>query len=386
MSQLILSLMPDIPPDDPAFLKEQIITYIGNKRRLLPFLGEGIKLVRQRLNKERLRTVDLFSGSGIVARYLKSCSKLIIANDLEAYSQVVNECFLSNRSALAGIDLPGILEDLRRDIDTRLSQTDEHVRSAADGFITELYSPRDENNITQDDRVFYTRRNARFLDAARQSLESLSPSLRKYFLGPLLSEASVHANTSGVFKGFYKSKEGVGQYGGHGRNALTRILGDITLNPPVLSRFETDYKVYRADANTLVSKLPKTDLTYLDPPYNQHPYGSNYFMLNILTNYERPASVSRVSGIPVHWNKSDYNKKLTAADALFQLVEKCTSPFILISYNSEGFISETDFMQGLERLGKVTRLETDYNTFRGSRNLKNRALLVKEFLFLLEKK
>ena len=30
------------------------------------------------------------------------------------------------------------------------------------------------------------------------------------------------------------------------------------------------------------------DLAYFDPPYNQHPYGSNYFMLNLLVHYRRP--------------------------------------------------------------------------------------------------
>jgi len=32
----------------------------------------------------------------------------------------------------------------------------------------------------------------------------------------------------------------------------------------------------------------------LDPPYNQHPYGSNYFMLNLLADYREPADVSAV--------------------------------------------------------------------------------------------
>jgi adenine-specific DNA-methyltransferase len=39
----------------------------------------------------------------------------------------------------------------------------------------------------------------------------------------------------------------------------------------------------------------------------------------------------------------------------------------------------------LNKIGKVTVLETRYNTFRGSRNLSNREMHVKEFLYLLEK-
>jgi adenine-specific DNA-methyltransferase len=39
----------------------------------------------------------------------------------------------------------------------------------------------------------------------------------------------------------------------------------------------------------------------------------------------------------------------------------------------------------LGKIGKFEVLETEYNTFRGSRNLKTRDIHVKEYLFLLEK-
>ena len=68
------------------------------------------------------------------------------------------------------------------------------------------------------------------------------------------------------------------------------------------------------------------------------------------------------------------------------MVKECPAKFILISYNSEGFITYEEFVSFLETLGTVTKLETDYNTYRGSRNLNKRALKVKEFLFLLERK
>ena len=57
----------------------------------------------------------------------------------------------------------------------------------------------------------------------------------------------------------------------------------------------------------------------------------------------------------------------------------------MISYNSEGFIKQESFMHHLGQLGKVTKLETEYNTFRGSRNLRARSLTVTEYLFLVEK-
>ena len=52
--------------EDPRYLTEQIVTYLGNKRSLLHFLGMGLEQVKSRLGKDRLKAGDLFSGSGIV--------------------------------------------------------------------------------------------------------------------------------------------------------------------------------------------------------------------------------------------------------------------------------------------------------------------------------
>ena len=47
-------------------------------------------------------------------------------------------------------------------------------------------------------------------------IENVPEDLKVYLLAPLLSEASIHANTSGVFKGFYKdSKKNIGKFGGN---------------------------------------------------------------------------------------------------------------------------------------------------------------------------
>ena len=93
--------------------------------------------------------------------------------------------------------------------------------------------------------------------------------------------------------------------------------------------------------NELIEELPSTcDLIYLDPPYNQHPYGSNYFMLNIIATNERPENISKVSGIPTDWNKSRYNKAKEAYDAMEHLIAMglTKSKYLLVSYNNEGII------------------------------------------------
>jgi len=263
---------------------------------------------------------------------------------------------------------------------------DELNNGLVKGIITELYSPKDDKNIKHDDRVFYTTRNAMYIDTARQLIGKLPDNEQKYFLAPLLSEASIHANTSGVFKGFYKNSEtGVGQFGGRRQDALSRITGNIKLTFPVFSNFNCETIVCRGDSNEIINTVPEADVAYIDPPYNQHPYGSNYFMLNLILDYKHPEKISKISGIPDNWNRSCYNKEKNALSALADLVENIKSKYVLISFNSEGFISIEQMKSMLEKAGKVEILETKYNTFRGSRNLENRDIHVREYLYLLEK-
>ena len=386
--------------DNPKYLQTQLITYIGNKRALLDFIGSGIKIVQTRLGREKLNCLDVFAGSGIVSRYLKQCSASITANDLEIYSYVINNCYLTNKSQIDFDKLEELHKNLTEKINRRLAKLEKDGALKKAGFVSELYAPANLNQIKEAERCFYTPYNAAYLDLARQLIEKEIPEeFKKYFIAPLLSEASVHANTSGVFKGFYKnSKTKLGQYGGNAQNALTRILGKIEIPFPVFSDFECKSRVFNCDANELVlrDELYSSDFTdgglfdlaYFDPPYNQHPYGSNYFMLNLIANYQKPdvEKISHVSGIPRDWNRSFYNKKRLVSEVFLNLVKNVRAKYVLVSFNSEGFIPLEQMKTLLSSCGKVEILESDYNTFRGSRNLRDRNIHVKEFLFLVEKK
>ncbi|MFW6377317.1 MAG: DNA adenine methylase [bacterium] len=274
--------------ENPLFLKKHLITYIGNKRKLLNLIEKSIKIIKSDTGKEKFSFFDGFSGSGVVSRALKQHANLIISNDLEPFTVPISKCFLSNTT-----DIDSAI--LNKEFNYLNTELEDH--KLKEGFITELYSPKDENNINYDDRVFYTRRNAMYLDTARQLMEELE--YKNLFLAPLLSKASIHVNTSGVFKGFYKDKNTKkGKFGGTNSNALTRIKSNIYVEKPVLSNFNVDYRVYNDDVNEVVDNIPNVDIAYYDPPYNQHPYGSNYFMLNLITENKRPSNISKVSGIP----------------------------------------------------------------------------------------
>ncbi|MDR0443744.1 MAG: DNA adenine methylase [Treponema sp.] len=364
------------------YLTKQIITCIGNKRSLLDFITQGVHIVQKRLNKNKLDIFDVFTGSCIAARLCKQFSNSLIVNDLEKYSSVTAECYLSNKNK---IDIP-LLKEIYNDLLATVND-----KTLKEGVIAGLYSPKDDNNIKENERVFYTHRNAMYIDTMRNAIDAVPVQYQKYFLAPLIAEASVHANTSGVFKGFHKNrKTGIGQFGGSNSDALFRIKGDIVLPFPVFSNFDCEYKVYNGDANLIVKEAPEVDLAYLDPPYNQHPYGSNYFMLNLILENKYPKNISKVSGIPADWKRSDYNKKHLAFSALSGLIANIKAKYVLISFNSEGFISLDEMKDMLQKTGKVEVLETSYNIFRGCRNLSRakqstRNIHVTEYLYLVEK-
>jgi len=375
------SLFPEIIDLSNPYFSEQLITYIGNKRSLIPFINKGIEFVKKQLGKEKIVVFDGFSGSGVVARLLKCHASELWVNDLEHYSEVVNKCFLANRSE---VDVEFLNKTIHWLNDMKLIERD------TVGFIEKHYAPVDDNNIQPGERVFYTNKNAKIIDTLKYLInKNIDKESRHLFLAPLIIEASIHTNTSGVFKGFHK-KNGIGCFGGHGENALKRIKGEIGLIVPIFSNFECKTRIMRYDVNKLIKSNmmpPVFDLVYYDPPYNQHPYGSNYFMLNAIASKVDSIDIQDgVSGIAKHWNRSLYNKVKEAQYAMDDLIANTPAKYILISYNNEGMISAESFKQILSKHGTFDLMTQEYNTYRGSRNLNNRNIKVQELLWVLKKR
>jgi adenine-specific DNA-methyltransferase len=108
--------------------------------------------------------------------------------------------------------------------------------------------------------------------------------------------------------------------------------------------------------------------------------------LNTIHDYVKPEKISNISGIRQDWNKSEYNYKQTAEKSLDTLISKTDSDFIILSYNNEGIISSERIFEILSKYGIVELKKQKYNTFRGSRNLKDRENKVDELLYVLKKK
>jgi len=75
------------------YLTKNIITYIGNKRKLLMPISDIVDDITEK-NPSFKTCLDSFSGSGIVSRLLRLKGFEVHANDLEEYTMPINYAFL----------------------------------------------------------------------------------------------------------------------------------------------------------------------------------------------------------------------------------------------------------------------------------------------------
>ena len=205
---------------------------------------------------------------------------------------------------------------------------------------------RYENHPQVNERCFYTRENGLIIDTLRAYIDTVEDKLQPYLLAPLLIKVSIHTNTAGVFKDFTKINKPVLVHLAELPVMLYLITKPIQLTTPLWSSCSFTPHIYHNDINQTIAQIPDTiDVIYLDPPYNQHPYASNYFMLNLIATNQLPNNISKVSGIPKEWTRSNYNYRDKAIQSMKELLSQCVAKanYVLLSYNNEGIITVEDW-------------------------------------------
>ncbi len=375
---------------DNNFLTKQLIAYIGNKRALLPFLSNVFDTFP--LGNKTVFT-DPFSGSGAVSRLGKMKGFEVHSNDWEYYSYIVNSCYIGINQN----ETYDLFKD-RGGIKTVFKEF-ESLNNSFTPYISKHYAPKDTESADYfTERLFYTRENALFIDRARTLIEEMYPENnidivqrkeKSILLASLLYEVSTHANTSGVFKACHKG------FGGHGKDALGRILAPMKMEVPNFVDNGFENTVSRMDALEFV-KGKTTDICYLDPPYNMHQYGSNYFMLNTVALWDRPevnqnrgedGRFLEKAGIRKDWKntKSPYCYKNQAPESFRNLMENIDSRHIILSYNTEGIIPFDDLFDIMENHGKVNLHIKDYTVYRGGKQSLSRKNHNMELLLVVDR-
>lgn len=352
------------------YVFSQLIPYIGNKRKLLPLIARGIA----RTGVRRGTFVDMFTGSTVVARLAKTMGLRIVANDWEPYAHEIAAGTVGLNTAPDFPILGGLAEVFRRLNGMRGRR----------GYVARHLCPADdEKPDPETERLFFTRRNGERIDAMREQISrwqevgELSTAARAYLLSALLYSVSYVSNTSGVFKAFHRG------WGGKTGTALYRIRSRIRIEPPVLHDNGEENMALREDAQKLAPRLKRLlgkrpDVVYLDPPYNQHPYGSNYHVLNTVALWDKPPlnPTTRVLGRTVDksairkdWRKlrrSPYNHRHTATAAFADLLDRIDARWILFSYSTDGMMGLEELLQALCGRGRAEIFTQRYKRYRVS--------------------
>ncbi len=344
------------------YLYHQLIPYIGNKRKLLPLLTEAFS----RTGVATGVFADLFAGSGVVSRLAKRLGYRVVANDWEPYAHAVNTAYVASNHPPAFAPLGGV--------DAVFSRL--NALPPVDGYIATHYCPVDDTCPDPlRERLFFTRRNGRQIDAMREQIATwqsaglLGERELAFLLAPFVYAISYVSNTSGLFKGFHHG------WGGATGTALYRILSDIRLSPPVTWDNGMANTCLRADAEMLAPSL-ECGIAYLDPPYNQHPYGSNYHLLNTLVLWDKPPVGRRISAgggdkaaIRTDWRterRSLFNYRAQAAGALERLIGTLRARRIVLSYGTEGIIPVEQVVRIAASRGSLQVLTQPYKRYRVS--------------------
>ena len=381
--------------DDP-FLTRQLIPYLGNKRALL----RHMRPVFASMINDRADTLflDPFAGSGSVSRLARSLGMAVRANDWEPYSESINRCWLElspKDLAAAFTGFGGIAAFMAgwNNLHPMAMPATQSERR----YMSRWYAPASTDRPDLDaERLFYSAENALFIDRVRFRLEDEYAAVvpgsegdiqRRVILGTLLLEAATHANTSGVFKAYHRG------FGGHGSDALHRILARMELEVPYLVD-APPAAVHREDAAVFCSRHC-ADLVYIDPPYNQHQYGSNYHILNTIVRWDgqpqllekgSDGRLLRKAGIPeaAAVTKSPYCSRTGASPALTALFSSIDSALIVVSWNGDAHLSATELAELLSLRGELRIEHLDHASYRGGRQSASKLNRSSEYLFVVD--
>ena len=134
------------------------------------------------------------------------------------------------------------------------------------------------------------------------------------------------------------------------------------------------------------------DIAYLDPPYNQHPYGSNYHVLNSVVLWDKPPLDRRIgrgtkAAIRLDWRterRSAYNYKDEAVRAYRRLLDTINARHILTSYSTDGMIPLEELLRANVHRGHVSIEMQGYKRYRVSSQRFSKKPMNVEFVLIVD--
>ncbi len=314
-----------------------MIKYLGSKRRLVPVLGEICRASGAR------SALDLFTGTTRVAQAFKGHGVHVTAVDSARYAHVFARTYIEADAAATDMGA------LRAAV-TRLNDLPGKA-----GYVTEEFSRQAR---------FFQPHNAARIDAVRDAIESeyAGSPLFPLLLTSLIEAADRVDSTTGVQMAYVKQW-------------APRSFNPLELRVPEL--LAGAGRAIQGDAVELAPELGHFDLVYLDPPYNQHRYFTNYHVWETLVAWDAPEAYGvarkRVDARDPS-TRSPFNSKRTMPAALASVVRSVDCDLLVLSYNDESWL-ELDQLEAIcaapvrrgARLRAVETLAFDSARYIGAR-------------------
>lgn len=333
--------------------------YLGNKESILTEIS-GL-LASKGLLQKGYTFFDAFCGSGSVADHFKAYYDIII-NDNLTWSVMYTKgrlCAPMCTFSKLGFDPFEFLNS---------------TSTVHQGFIYKNYAP------TETQRMYFTPENAGRIDYFRKQIEDwkvadkLTDREYCYLMACLIESVSDVSNTAGVYGAFLKKWD-------------SRALKKITFS-------RVDFRNEDCNAvTTFNSKIEDIiedvdcDILYLDPPYTQNQYGTQYHLLETLVLDDNP-SVSKITGsrstAPM---RSDWSKEYKANILFDRILAKTKAKHIVLSYNNDGFMSKEYIEAAMKRYGKPETYVCKKIAYKKYQNWKSQNESKHfEYLFYVEKR
>ncbi len=310
------------------------MNYIGSKLKLSSWIEEEVKKVVGNDLSQKV-FCDMFAGTGIIGRTFKKDVKQVISNDLEHYSLVLNKNYIQNHEAIA--DKEKYIQELN------------NLPLIENGFIYQNYCIG-----SGSERQYFSDENGKKIDTIRTKIkewkqsDKINDSLYYFLLASLVESADKVANTASVYSAFLKDI----------KKSASKAL---VLEAAPFIEDDSLHLVFNKDSNELIKEI-SGDILYLDPPYNQRQYSAYYHLLNTITQYDEFTPKGK-TGLR-KYNRSDYSKKQKVCNSFEDLIKNAKFEYIFLSYNNEGLMSEYEVKNIMQKYGKYSLVQKEYQRFK----------------------
>lgn len=352
--------------------------YIGNKENIIDKIYDILKSN----NVVGETFFDFFSGTTNVARFYKDLGYTVQSSDVMYMSYCMQKAYIENNEEPTFEKLIPIIT--RTNLTNNLFATPldvvvDYLNQIPDckGFIYDNYTPDGTKHLAQP-RMYFSNKNGLRIDAIRQQIERwrdaglLSESEYFILLTCLIETVSFYANVAGVYAAFHKKWD-------------PRALKQLKLRTIKIHNNQKSNVVYNADSLDLLANID-IDILYLDPPYNARQYLPNYHLIETIAKYDNP-QIKGVTGMREYeGKKSTFCNAKTALRDLELVVKTAKYKYLVMSYSSEGIMSQDDIINMMSKYGSIKVEQFQYARFKSNNNGLSKTIKhIYEQLYILSK-